>query len=109
MERIYHLVLRSTWERDPSRDYEADSLSTEGFIHCSLAGQAAGSANRFYAGATDLLLLEIDPNRLASPLRHEPAGSGELFPHIYGPINRSAVVAVHAMNRDSAGKWVFPG
>jgi uncharacterized protein (DUF952 family) len=108
MQRVYHLVVPSTWEKDPTMDYWADSLTTEGFIHCSLADQVAGSANRFYAGADDLLLLEIDPARLTSPLRHEPAGSGELFPHVYGSINRSAVVAVHAMMRDGNGQWVFP-
>jgi uncharacterized protein (DUF952 family) len=109
MDRVYHLVLRSAWEEDPAREYRAPSLTSEGFIHCSLAGQVAASANRFYARAADLLLLEIDPARVASPLLSEPAGSGEMFPHVYGPINRPAVVAVHAMNRDESGQWVFPG
>jgi uncharacterized protein (DUF952 family) len=107
MDRVYHLVIRSRWEADPTADYRADSLESEGFIHCSLAAQVARSANRFYAEAEDLLLLEIDPDLLSSPLRHEPAGSGELFPHIHGPINRSAVVAVHVMKREG-GSWIFP-
>ena len=107
MRRIYHLVLRSAWERSPDRPYAADSLASEGFIHCSNAGQVAGSANRFFADQTDVLVLEIDPDRLTSPLRDEPGGAGELYPHVYGPINRDAVVAVHPLRRGADGLWAF--
>jgi uncharacterized protein (DUF952 family) len=109
MRLIFHLVPRSVWDASPA-DYSAESLATEGFIHCSYAAQVERSANRFFAGAEDLLVLHLDPDRLGSPLREEPAGSGELFPHVYGPINRSAVVAVQPLRRDPGGCWRFdPG
>jgi len=107
MALVYHLVTPAAWEQAPADDYRAASLATEGFIHCSYAGQVAGSANRFYAGADELLVLAIDPQRLSQALRAEPAGSGELFPHIYGPINRSAVVAVRSLQRGADGRWAF--
>ena len=107
MPLIYHLVPRPVWEKAAGAAYEADSLAAEGFIHCSHAGQVARSANRFYADADELLLLHIDPGRLTSPLRDEPAGSGESFPHVYGPINRDAVVAVRPLARGPDGRWVF--
>jgi uncharacterized protein (DUF952 family) len=105
--RIYHLVPRGVWEEASDRPYTADSLAAEGFIHCSHAGQVAWAANRFYAAADDLLVLHIDPERLASPVREEDGGAGELFPHIYGPINRDAVVAVEELRRGPDGRWVF--
>src|SRR5262249_55932063 len=108
MPPVYHLVVRPLWEQSPERDYRADSLTSEGFIHCSYADQVAKSANRFYATATDLVVLEIDPDQLCSPLKAEPADSGELFPHLYGPINRDAVCAVRPMQRE-AGQWIFSG
>lgn len=112
MEPIYHLVARSAWERHPAGDYHADSLATEGFIHCSFARQVAWAANRFHAGTADLIVLEIDPASLTSPLRVEPPSpsskSAELFPHIHGPLNRAAVVAEHPMHRGDDGNWVFP-
>lgn len=111
-EPIFHLVLRPLWEAEPGHDYRADSLRTEGFLHCSFARQVARSANRFYAAADDLLLLEIDPARLTSPLRVEPPTGGgpgdELFPHIHGPLNRAAVVRVIPMSRGDDGRWRFP-
>ena len=107
MEPVYHLVTPTLWDDPSGADYRAASLGSEGFIHCSYAGQVAASANRFYAAAERLLLLVIDPARLRSPLEAEPAGSGELFPHVHGPINRDAVTEVREMRREH-GAWVFP-
>jgi uncharacterized protein (DUF952 family) len=106
MPHIYHLATPAAWER-AADEYRADSLEGEGFIHCSFADQVAASANRYYAAAPELLLLHIDPERLASPLKTEAAGSGELFPHIYGPVNRAAVVRIELMQRGPDGRWVF--
>ena len=109
MPMIYHLVSRRLWEEAADQPYRAASLASEGFIHCSFADQVAGSANRFYAGENDLLVLHIDPARLTSPLREEASGSGEMFPHIYGPINRDAVLAAQPLARGADGRWQFTG
>ena len=77
-------------------------------MSASRARVVARSANRFYATAEGLLVLTIDPRLLVSPLRHEPASNGELFPHIHGPLNRSAVVAVTEMTRGPDRLWTFP-
>ncbi len=107
MPTIYHLVLRRVWQENADQPYRPESLAGEGFIHCSFAEQVAGSANRFYASATDLLLLHINTERLSSPLREEASGTGEVFPHIYGPLNRDAVMAVEELTRGPDGRWLF--
>ncbi len=109
MPTIYHLVPRRVWEEPPEQPYRADSLSSEGFIHCSFAEQVAWAANRFYADQRDLLVLHLDPSRLSSPVREEACESGEIFPHIYGPINRDAVVMVQPLTRGADGRWQFSG
>ena len=40
-------------------------------------------------------MLELDPDRLGSPLIVEAVASGEEFPHLYGPLPVAAVTAVH--------------
>lgn len=107
MPTIYHLVLPHVWEKQADQPYRADSLASEGFIHCSFAEQVAGSANRFYADQQDLLVLHIEPARLTSPLREEPSNTGEIFPHIHGPLNRDAVVAAQPLARGADGRWQF--
>jgi uncharacterized protein (DUF952 family) len=93
MPLILHITPRIQWLRAiTAGEYRAESLATEGFIHCSMPEQLASVAQTFFAGGSDLVVLRIDPERLRSPVRWEtPAGMAEAFPHIYGPLNPSAV------------------
>ena len=52
---------------------------------------------RFYADAGEVLLLEIDPTALNAPLRADAIPTGELFPHLYGPLPLKAVRSVGTM------------
>ena len=72
--------------------YSAESLATEGFIHCSFANQLPGVIERYYSEADRLVILEIDPSLLESELRVEPSTNDEEYPHIYGPLNLSSVI-----------------
>ena len=98
--RIFHIARAREWE-DACRagSYTISTrdrtLEDVGFIHCSYAHQVAGTANNFYVGEADLVLLVIDPARLSAPLRPEPPSPGmDAFPHIYGPLDLDAVVEV---------------
>ena len=71
------------------------------FIHCSWQEQVAKTFERFYADAGDVLLLEIDPKRLTTPLRADAIPSGELFPHLYGPLPIEAVDSITPYGGDS--------
>jgi uncharacterized protein (DUF952 family) len=53
-------------------------------------------ANARFRAAPDLVLLCVAVDRLEAPLRYEPGdpGSHELFPHLYGPLEVSAVMRV---------------
>ena len=91
----YHLTTRADWQQQANATtYEAASLHTEGFIHLSEAHQVAGVLHRYYQNIPDLLLLHVDPDKLAAELKYEPATNNELFPHLYGPIDRAAIVEV---------------
>ena len=92
---IYHVVLPAVWERFKTRpSYQPESLTTEGFIHCSYASQLEGVLERYYSGVEKVLILTIDTDKLLSKLVKEPSTNDELFPHIYGRVNHNAVVNV---------------
>ncbi|MEK7724862.1 MAG: DUF952 domain-containing protein [Acidobacteriota bacterium] len=92
---IYHIVLPETWEIFREKDfYEAESLHTEGFIHCSFAEQIEGVLGRYYQGVEKVLILTIDSDKLTSKLVNEPSTNNEIYPHIYGQINRDAIVGI---------------
>ena len=105
---IYHIARRDQWEAAAANGtYEADTLATEGFIHCSERHQVLAVANRIFRGQTDLVLLRLDPARLTSELRYEPGG-GDVYPHIYGPLNASAVVQVISFPAEADGTFQLP-
>lgn len=115
---IYHITSRTAWNEARERgDYRAESLETEGFIHCSTDTQVVPVAEKFYQGQKGLLLLVIEPALLTSDLKWEPPAGGppppgvpegDLFPHVYGPINLEAVVQVFDLQSDPDGKFNFP-
>jgi len=90
---LYHITDHQNWNAaQDTGAYRADSLESEGFIHCSTQDQVVRVANALYRGQANLLLLVIDPDRVQPEIRYEDShGSGELFPHIYGPLNLDAV------------------
>jgi uncharacterized protein (DUF952 family) len=107
---LYHITPLEEWERARATgSYQADSLQSEGFIHCSKREQVLPVANRFYRGRTDLVLLAIDPARLSAPVKYENLEGGEiLFPHIYGPLNLEAVITALAFPPAPDGTFSFP-
>ncbi len=114
---LVHITTRKAWI-DATRlgQYSAPSLETEGFIHASTISQVLPVASRFYKGQTGLVLLEIDPKRLACQLKWEaPVGAtppgvpeGDAFPHIYGPINLDAVLQVLDFEPRENGEFSLP-
>lgn len=106
---------RTVW-RGKQGAYHADSLSTEGFIHCSKPSQIVDVANSFYRGQQGLVLLVIDPTKLEPELKWEPpaepepthARAGDLFPHLYGPLNLDAVVKVLPFEPGTDGSFSLP-
>lgn len=106
---IYHITTRSQWEDAlPKLVYEGDTLGTEGFIHCSTREQVLGTANAFYRGRLDLVLLEIDTQKLAPELRYDQIPDGRFFPHLYGPLNVSAVARVFPFEPSPDGTFSWP-
>ncbi len=90
---IYHVITSAAWESQRlAKSLEVPSLKTEGFIHCCTHQQVAGVLERYFKGQTNLLLLEIDEAKLESELRFEKSTNDELFPHVYGPINKTAIL-----------------
>ncbi|MGI9036527.1 MAG: DUF952 domain-containing protein [Pyrinomonadaceae bacterium] len=92
---IYHIVIPEIWEKFKDENfYEAASLTAEGFIHCSYPNQLETVLERYYKNEKRVLILQINPNLLAAKLIAEPSTGGEIYPHIYGKINRAAIVEV---------------
>ena len=104
-ERIFHIATAADWRRTlESGSYTTSTvgrtLEEEGFIHASRRDQVQGVFDRYYAGLReDLVLLTIDPTRLTEAEVRVEAVGDDSYPHVHGPINRSAVVDVVPLDR----------
>jgi len=89
-------------------------LRAEGFIHCSTPAQVIDTANRFYRGQDDLVVLCIDESRLKAELKYEAPAMmrgetvGSLFLHLYGELNVDAVVRVDELLCEPDGSFRLP-
>ena len=97
---IYHLTFAADWEAGRvAGEYRLSTrgrvLDEVGFIHCGSEDQVDRVAKGLFAGASGMVLLTIDPAPVRAEIRYENLdGGNEAFPHIYGPLNLDAVVAV---------------
>lgn len=106
---LLHITSRGDWEEGQASDYTAPSLPTEGFIHCSTPGQVLLPADALFRGQRGLVLLCIDSRLLSAPVVYEDCyEAGQDFPHVYGPIDRAAVVAVVAFPPGADGAFSVP-
>lgn len=113
---IYHVVPEPEFLDCFNGDiYVPPSLAECGFIHCALRSSVVPVANDLFTAETGhLLLLEIDTDKLESEVKYESAapvsGSGVshlesavVFPHVYGPINSGAIVAIALLEKSAQG------
>ncbi len=100
---IFHIAAQADVpENQIESEYRCESLTTEGFIHCCDGHQLPGVVARYYQDVDDVVLLELDVDKLeAALIRENTVGGSELFPHLYGPINADAVVSVIPFGRNS--------
>ncbi|MBM7505357.1 DUF952 domain-containing protein [Agromyces aurantiacus] len=117
--RVLHVAEADLWMRAlEAGGYRGSTrgldLAQVGFVHASTARQLPAVVAGLYADASleDQVVLVIDVptcESSGSPVRWEvPEDSAQPFPHIYGPVPVSAVVAVLRMRRGADGRVTMP-
>lgn len=93
-ELIYKILPQDAWQAACSQGIyrgSSDDLR-DGFIHFSTDTQLAETARRHFAGKPDLLLVAVSTGGLGESLKWESSRGGELFPHLYGPLDTTSAV-----------------
>lgn len=105
MSRIYKILPRADWEAmQAAGRFEGSAVDLkDGFIHFSTAGQAQETARRHFAGQAGLVVLEVEADELGETLIWEPSRGGELFPHLYAPLDAALVRDVTEAPLDEGG------
>jgi len=110
MTTVYKIVAADLWQaaQDSGVFTGAGIDLTDGFIHLSTAVQARRTAQLYFAGQDNLVLMAVDEASLGEALKYEPSRDGDLFPHLYASLPLTAVLSVRPLPLDADGNHLFP-
>ncbi|MCO8144253.1 DUF952 domain-containing protein [Rhodovulum tesquicola] len=106
---IYKIFRRAEWDAFRAAGLTAGAPVdlADGFIHLSTAEQVTGTAEKHFAGESDLVLVAVAADRLGEALRWEPSRGGALFPHLYRELSVADVVWDKSLPLGATGH-IFP-
>lgn len=110
MTIAYHLVPQAWFAAQPADcAYLPEAFASEGFIHLTHGiPEVLAAGNRYYtADPRPYLLLTVDLGAVTAEIRYEDAA--RQFPHIHGPLDRAAIVAIVPVERDKTGAFLAVG
>ncbi len=104
-QRIYKICPRSEWQAavEAGRFRGSAVDLADGYIHFSTADQVGETAAKHFRGQTDLLLIAVDALALGDALKWEPSRGGDLFPHLYGPLETRHALGLVLLELDAEG------
>ncbi|MBO6947119.1 MAG: DUF952 domain-containing protein [Rhodospirillales bacterium] len=107
---IYHMCRAEEWAMALAEgSYEGSSQDkADGFIHFSTKKQVWTSAAKHRRGQPGIILLCVDAKKLGKNLKWEPSRGGDLFPHLYGPLDVDAVIETIPLPLGDDDVHVFP-
>ena len=105
MSRIFKILPQRDWRAaQAAGTYLGSAVDLQdGFIHFSTAAQAPETARRHFAGQAGLVVLEVEADDLGAALKWEPSRGGDLFPHLYGPLDPALVRSEAEAPLDAGG------
>lgn len=110
MSIIYKIVPAVLWQAaEQTGTFTGAPIDlADGYIHFSTAAQARRTAELYFAGQNDLLLVAVDGGALSEKLVYEPSRGGDIFPHLYGELSLADVLWVKPLPLGSDGMHAFP-
>jgi uncharacterized protein (DUF952 family) len=105
-----HLTPAEVWEaQSKGQTYVPEGFAAEGFIHCTDGeDRLLVPANAYYRDdPRRFVVLEVDVDRLTAEVRYDDETA--IYPHIYGPMETTAVVGLRRADRAADGTFLgFP-
>lgn len=107
---VYKICPETLWrEAEAAGRFDGAGIDqTDGFIHFSTGSQVGETAAKHFAGQHQLLLVAVDAEKLGDALKYEVSRGGALFPHLYAPLELSAVRWVKPMPLAPDGTHILP-
>ena len=109
LEFIFKIINKEEWQ-------EAKQLGTyrgsekdiaDGYIHFSEEDQVKETLKKYYPKVQNLVLLKVNAFNLEH-LLWEQASNGDMYPHLYSPLDIKNVVDEFELTLDDSGIHILP-
>jgi uncharacterized protein (DUF952 family) len=92
---VYKILLPEEWDEfEAAGQFDGSTFDRDsGFIHLSSREQVAETARRVFSDQPVLVVVAIDDSLVDGSVRWETTSNHGRFPHLYGALPRTAVVA----------------
>ena len=109
LKYIYKIIDKNDWQKARiSGSYLGSSKDIEdGYIHFSGEEQVLDTLKKYYQNEKNLLLLKVKTLNLVH-LLWEQASDGNMFPHLYSPLNIKYIVDELEIPLDENGNHILP-
>ena len=109
LKYIYKIIDKNDWHKARiSGSYSGSSKDIkDGYIHFSGEDQVLGTLKKYYKSEKNLVLLKVETLNL-DHLLWEQASDGNMFPHLYSPLDIKFIVEELEIHLDENGKHVLP-
>lgn len=110
MVQVYKILRQDEWMAAQATGVfrgSSDDLR-DGFIHFSAGPQLLGTAEKYFAGERNLVLLAVDDAAMGETMRWEVSRGGQKFPHLYGDLPLDRALWARPILREANGGFVFP-
>ena len=106
---VYKICSKSEWleAKEKSKFIGSKKDLADGYIHFSGEDQVKGTLKKFYSNQKGLILLKVDTLKLEH-LLWEQASDGNMFPHLYSPLDMTNVVDEIEITLGDDGSHILP-
>jgi uncharacterized protein (DUF952 family) len=107
---VFKITTAAQWRAAVSNGAFAGSRddARDGFIHLSAGHQLLGTLAKHFSGQSDLMLIAFEARDLAPGLKWEPSRGGDVFPHLYTPLETRHALWAKPLVLDSGGVPKLP-
>ena len=109
LEFIFKIIDKEDWQKAKQTGiYDgSDKDQKDGYIHFSEEDQVPETLNKYYKNKENLILLKVSAFKLEH-LLWEQASNGDMYPHLYSPLDTKNVEDEFEIPLDEEGVHDLP-
>ena len=109
LEFIFKIIDKEEWQKAKQDGIYngSDKDKKDGYIHFSEEDQVPETLRKYFQNKENLILLRVNAFKLEH-LLWEQASNGDMYPHLYSPLDTSTVVNEYELPLNEDGSHMLP-